>query len=442
MIATEPNFEKAFSERLSRLHQPGQHGLANLFRILNHLCVITVEKAQASIQDNMVPMPREMVPIESCLNRVLAEPLLADRDLPPFNRSTFDGFAIASQEAVNGGKTFSIEATAFAGEAEMHLQNSKACIEIMTGAPVPRGTDCVIKIEDTDTDGAVVQLKDGVIPKPGLGIHPQGSDAQANHELLAPGCRMTAKEMAIAASIGKSELLVTKDPCISIVTTGDELVDIATHPLPHQIRRSNDLSLLLALRSAGYQQVERFHLSDDPEETEAFVADALSELDILVLAGGVSKGKKDYLPKALENAGVHKAFQWVSQRPGKPLWFGVSDVSPLHTRVFALPGNPVSCFTCLHRYVIPALNLSSGLNREYVFQALLNKPFRFAPPLTLFLPATLSIDETARSWATPLPFNTSGDFVSVAGTDGFLELPAQQTEFEKGTALPFQPWSV
>ena len=115
--------------------------------------------------------------------------------------------------------------------------------------------------------------------------------------------------MAIAASIGKSELLVTKDPCISIVTTGDELVDIATHPLPHQIRRSNDLSLLLALRSAGYQQVGRFHLADDPEETEAFVSDALSKFDILVLAGGVSKGKKDYLPEALENAGVHKAFQ-------------------------------------------------------------------------------------------------------------------------------------
>ena len=404
--------------------------------------MITVEEAQASILENMAPMPREMAPIESCLNRVLAEPLLADRDLPPFNRSTFDGFAIASRESANGWRAFSIEATAFAGDAELELQSSNACIEIMTGAPVPKGADCVIKIEDTDTDGAVARLKDSVIPKPGLGIHPQGSDAQAKQELLAPGCRMTAKEMAIAASIGKSELLVAKDPRISIVTTGDELVDIAANPLPHQIRRSNDLSLSLALRSAGYQQVERYHLADDPEETEAFVADALSKFDILILAGGVSKGKRDFLPKALESAGVHKAFQWVSQRPGKPLWFGVSDASPLRPRVFALPGNPVSCFTCLHRYVIPALNLSSGLIREYVSKALLDEPFRFAPPLTLFLPATLSIDDTARSWATPLPFNTSGDFVSVAGTDGFLELPASQTEFEKGTAFPFHPWNV
>ena len=404
--------------------------------------MITVKEAQALILESIAPLQTERAPVHTCLDRVLAEPLLADRDLPPFNRSTFDGFAIASQEAANGTRAFSIQATAFAGEPQLALQKPDSCIEIMTGAPVPEGADCVIKIEDTDKDGAVAQLKEGIVAKPSLGVHQQGSDAETGQELLKPGCRLTAKEIAIAASIGKSELLVAKDPSIVIVTTGNELVDIASVPLPHQIRRSNDLSLSLALRSSGYQRVDRHHLADDPEETEAFVADALGKYDVLILAGGVSKGKKDYLPEALQKAGVRKAFQWVSQRPGKPLWFGVSETSPQHPRVFALPGNPVSCFTCLHRYVLPALDLASGLTEKPIHNALLSEPFRFPPPLTLFLPASLRIDKEARCWATPLPFNTSGDFVSVASTDGFLELPATQSEFEKGSALPFYPWSV
>lgn len=404
--------------------------------------MITVEEAQARILESMAPLPTERAQVDSCLSRVLAEPLLADRNLPPFNRSTFDGFAIASQEAASGTRAFSIQATAFAGEAQLALQKPDSCIEIMTGAPVPQGADCVIKIEDTDTDDAVAKLKEGIIAKPGLGIHQQGSDAQAGQELLKPGCRLSAKELAIAASIGKYELLVAKDPSIVIVTTGNELVDIASTPLPHQIRRSNNLSLSLALRSSGYKRVDRHHLADDLEETEAFVADALGKYDVLILAGGVSKGKKDYLPEALQKAGVRKSFQWVSQRPGKPLWFGVSDAPENRPRVFALPGNPVSCFTCLHRYVLPALNLASGLNQKAIPHALLSEPFSFPPPLTLFLPAKLRIDEEAKCWATLLPFNTSGDFVSVASTDGFLELPAAQSEFEKGSAFPFYPWSV
>ncbi|HCR30899.1 MAG TPA: molybdopterin molybdenumtransferase MoeA [Opitutae bacterium] len=417
-------------------------GLAKPVGILNHLRVITVEEAQTLIQENVTPMARETVSIESCLNRVLAEPLLADRDLPPFNRSTFDGFAIASTDASSGTGAFSIVGVGFAGEPKLELRNPGDCIEIMTGAPVPDGADCVIKVEDTNVDGNVVRLNDDVIVKPGIGIHPQGSDAHSKQELLKAGRRMTAKEIAIAASIGKSKLLVAKDPRILIVTTGDELVDIASAPLPHQIRRSNDLSLSIALRTAGYQNVERHHLVDDLKETESFVSEALSQYDILILAGGVSKGKKDYLPDALERAGVRKSFQWVSQRPGKPLWFGTLDTAQHRPNVFALPGNPVSCFTCLHRYALPALNLSSGLNSTPTPKALLGEPFRFPPPLTLFLPAKLQIDEDARPWATPLPFNTSSDFISVASTDGFLELPSSQTEFEKGVPFPFYPWSV
>ncbi len=312
----------------------------------------------------------------------------------------------------------------------------------MTGAPLPDQANCVVKVEDLTIRDGIATLNEGVEVHEGHGVHLAGSDCPAGRTLLEPGTRLTAKELSIAASVGKAQLLVGQRPRISIVTTGDELVDISAIPQPHQIRRSNDLALQVALQSAGYSDISRHHLPDDPLQIEASVQSLLQQSDVIVLAGGVSKGKRDFLPEALEKAGVSKAFQWVSQRPGKPMWFGDHDRHGKRTLVFALPGNPVSCFTCLHRYVLPALAKMVGQDPSPPRYAQLRADFRFDPSLTLFLPVVADSDDSGQWWADPLPFNTSGDYISVARTQGFLELPQSQSLFQKDRPFRYFPWSV
>ncbi len=416
--------------------------LAKWENILNQKLVISVDEAQQKISERLVSLPPELVKIEDANGRVLAEQLQSDRDLPPFNRSTFDGIALCYQSLAQGLRIFPVTATAYAGSPKIALTDLDSCVEIMTGAPVPDNANCVVKIEDLKLEDGIATLNDGVELFEGFGIHPHGSDCPAGKVLLKPGCTLSAKELSIAASIGKSQLLVSKIPRISIVTTGDELTEVSASPLPHQIRRSNDLALQFALQSAGYQNVSRHHILDDLAETERAVQSILQDTDILILAGGVSKGKRDFLPAALESVGVAKTFQWVSQRPGKPLWFGDVDRNGKRTFVFALPGNPVSCFTCLHRFVLPTLAEITGKTGCPPQFVKLRSEFNFNAPLTLFLPVSLSCDETGQLWAAPLPFNTSGDFISVAQTQGFVELPSSKSVFPEGSSHRFYNWSV
>lgn len=410
--------------------------------MLNQGIVISVQEAESIIAGKICPFSPESVPISNASGRVLVDSLQSDRDLPPFNRSTFDGIALSSKALEKGRREFPIAGIGYAGSPQLALPDSDSCIEIMTGAPLPNTADCVAKIEDIRIESGIAYLPDSLHLKTGYGVHSQGSDSAKGSTVLQKGCRLTAKELSVAASIGQDKLTVSALPRISIVTTGDELVEISNSPRPHQIRRSNDLALEVALKSAGYSQIERRHAADDPEKTESVVNSVLEQSDVVILAGGVSKGKKDYLPDALENAGVAKAFQWVSQRPGKPLWFGDTTSSERPIFVFALPGNPVSCFTCLHRYVLPALNKMSGQRPTPPRFAALASDFSFKPPLTLFLPVTLESDPTGLQVARPLPFNTSGDYVSVARTDGFLELLRKDSEFPQGEAFRYFPWQT
>ena len=402
--------------------------------------MITVEEAEQLIANSLESLPSETVSIEDACGRVLRETLSADRNAPPFNRSTFDGIALSYAAIEQGQSEFPITGIAFAGSPKLSLENPNACVEIMTGAPLPNQADCVVKVEDLDIADGTARIRENTPLPRGHGVHPESSDCQAGQSLLEPGYRLTAKELSIAASIGKAELLVSSLPRISIVTTGDELVPIDAQPLSHQIRRSNDLALDTALASAGYTQTRRFHIIDDLKETETVVASILEQSDVIILAGGISKGKRDFLPEALESAGVSKSFQWVAQRPGKPLWFGSYTINARKSYVFALPGNPVSCFTCLHRYVLPALEQLSGLPTQAPQYAKLKSDFQFKPPITLFLPVLIEYDANGQTWAEPLPFNTSGDYISVARTQGFIELPQSETNFASDTAYKFHPW--
>ncbi|MEZ5275003.1 MAG: molybdopterin molybdotransferase MoeA [Opitutaceae bacterium] len=410
--------------------------------------MISVAEATRIIRESLAPLTLEMVRIDRAAGRFLGEAIHADRESPPFNRATMDGIAIRFSDWEAGRRTFPVAAIQAAGQPVVETPEAGACIEIMTGAPVAEGLDCVVRNEDIRIEDGQATLREGLVLESGRAIHLRGSDFEAGRLLVAAGTRLTGREIAVAASVGMEELQVHRSPKILVVTTGDELVDIDDDPKPHQIRRSNDRALAAALLAAGFGEVERVHLPDEPEMIRWQLERFLGAADAVVLTGGVSKGKFDYLPKLLEELGVPCLFHGVSQRPGKPMWYGVHKRPGdfLHpddkslVPIFALPGNPVSCFICLHRYVVPALRLMSGVASDPVRHAVLDGELSRPPALTWFLPVSRAAETDGFFRVSPKPFNTSGDFASLLGTDGFVELAADQTTFPGGSVVRFWEW--
>ena len=404
--------------------------------------MLTPAAAEKLIHANMVPFPGEDCPLAEAHGRVLRSGIRADRDLPPFDRVTLDGYALRASALAAGTRTFRVEGTQAAGVIAQKLGPlADACIEIMTGAVLPIGADCVVPYENTTKTDATLTMTVNEMPgretMPGNAVHPRGSDQLAGNEIVRSGTRLGSREIAVAAACGYANLAVAAQPRIAVIATGDELVEVGMPVGPHQVRRSNDYALRAALVSAGYSRVERFHLRDVKAEIERQLSHVLAEFDVVLLSGGISKGKFDFLPTALATLGVTKVFQGVAQRPGKPLWFGVS---ARRTPVFALPGNPVSTYTCFLRYVLPALAHASGLTWPAPRLVALAAPFAFKAPLACFLPVRLSSGPAAQLLADPGASNTSGDFSSLVATDGFVELPADRDEFPAGSIVPFRPW--
>ena len=401
--------------------------------------MLTPAEAEKLILENTVPFPREDCPLAAAHGRTLCAEIRADRDLPPFDRVTMDGYAIRAATLAAGVRAFRVEAVQAAGMRAFKLGVAPdACIEVMTGAVLPDGADCIVPYEETKRDGVTMTITgrvDALVR--GHAIHARGSDHRAGEIIVRPGVRLTGREIAVAAACGCATLAVSHGPKIAVISTGDELVEIEAAVAPHQIRRSNDHAIRATLVAAGYPSVERFHLRDVRHEIEHRLWHILAEFDVVIVTGGVSKGKFDHLPAELDRLGVKRLLQGVAQRPGKPLWFGVS---ARRTPVFALPGNPVSAFTCLHRYVLPALAHASGRVAEPLPLVALAKPVTFRPPLAYLLPVKLSPGPRTEVLATPDPSNTSGDFAGLIGSDGFIELPADTTEFPAGTLAPFRPW--
>ena len=224
-----------------------------------------------------------------------------------------------------------------------------------------------------------------------------------------------------------------------MIATGDELVEVdVPHIAAHQIRKSNDHALRAALLQSGLaSRIERFHLRDHRPEIEQSLKNILAQFDVVILTGGVSKGKLDYIPAVLAELNVTPHFRGIAQRPGKPLWFGTTS---RRTPVFALPGNPVSTYTCLHRYVIPALRQMAKATAAPLETARLAADFSFPRPLAFMLPVQIDASHDGLLSARPAPFNTSGDLGGLLHTDGFLELPPDQSQFPAGTVAKLHRW--
>lgn len=402
--------------------------------------MLTPAEAEAKMRAVLAPFGVEDCGLSEAHGRVLRADLRADRDLPPFDRVTMDGFALCAASFSKSRRTFRIEGTQAAGMRPFKLANAAAgCVEIMTGASLPEGADCVVPYEDTKRDGTEMSVLPSLAElKPGHSVHRRGSDHRQGEVIVPAGTRIGGREIAVAAAIGATHLKVSRRPKIAVIATGDELVEVGDAVAPHQVRRSNDHALRAGLALAGYPWVERFHLHDMRHEIEHMLWHIIAEFDVILISGGVSKGKFDFLPAELDAQGVRKIFHGVAQRPGKPVWFGIT---PDGKPVFALPGNPVSSYTCFHRYVLPALAQMSGEPGRPQPTAVLTTPVTFRPPLAYFLPVRVNSGPAGELRAEPDPTNTSGDFAGLVGTNGFVELPAGQVEFPAGYVAPFWAWA-
>jgi molybdopterin molybdotransferase len=398
---------------------------------------IDVAEAIALIRARLPGWGTVRVPLDAAQGEILRQPITAERDQPPFDRVTMDGIALPYAAVAGGLRSFRVAGTQGAGSAPLPLPDGQSCVAIMTGAALPPGADTVVPVERIRRDGASATIEAGYEPAAGQFVHRRASDHRQGATLLSPGTLLRAPEIAILTVGGADTVEVARRPAITVVSTGDELMDVGQPLAPVQIRSSNDRAIAAALATRGFIDCDRLHLPDDRAVLETALGELLAEQDVLILTGGVSMGEFDYVPQVLLSLGMELVFHKVLQRPGMPLWFGVS---PAGKPVFALPGNPVSSLVCLVRYVAPALVAALGASPRPDIVARLDRHVQFEPDLTYFLPVTLRYGADGECLATPKPTNTSGDFVALGGTDGFVELPRGMSEFAPGYTARFYHW--
>ena len=398
--------------------------------------MLTTAEALDKILSAMPDFPADTVETTQATGRVLRQAVVAERDQPPFDRVMMDGVAIAFADYRDGARAFGIQGQQMAGDPAGRLDSGQ-CLEIMTGAALPDGADCIVPVERIAVADGIATLEEGYEPGERQFIHPRASDYAKGDELLRPGKRITPMDIAVIASAGLAQVDVSASPVVRVISTGDELVPAGEPIEQHQVRMSNGPAIVAMLSKHGFANCAEDHLPDEREVLELRIAQHLDEADVLVLSGGVSMGKADFVPDVLRDLGVEVVFHRVAQRPGKPMWFGVA---PGNKAVFALPGNPVSALVCCRQYVVPALNKASLLGAPLPEFASLAGDLDFEPDLTCFHPVRLISNAAGQVLAMPVATNTSGDFAALSATDGYVELARGQNHFPSGTPVFLHRW--
>jgi len=317
------------------------------------------------------------------------------------------------------------------------LANADHAIEVMTGAILPLGCDCVVPVEQLAVADGFATLTAALVTSPYNNVDRRGNHSRQGTLLLEAGTLLRPPEIAVAASAGMARVRVSSQPAIMVVSTGDELVEPGEAIADYQVRRSNAYAVAATLRTRGFGRVGDDHVRDDEQMMFDRLALHLTTHEVLVLSGGVSMGKFDLVPRVLKQLSVQQVFHKIEQRPGRPMWFGIG---PQGQAVFGLPGNPVSTLVCLIRYVIPAIAEAMGTKRVAPERLALAAPVTFQPPLTYFLPVAIEHDDWGRPWANPRRTKGSGDFLSLTGTDGFVELPPGPNTYPKGFVTTVYRW--
>ncbi len=369
----------------------------------------------------------ETVPLGASQGRMLAEDVPADRDYPPFNRSVRDGFAVRASDLPG---TVRVIGEVRAGEVFAGNVNGGEAVEIMTGAPMPQGADAVVMVEQCRRNGDGTVSTDSRLT-PGTNIAARGCEAASQAAILTRGTRIDYTGVSWLATTGHAQVKVFARPRVAIIATGDEIVEVAEQPAPHQIRNSNACSLAAQVERAGAVPVMLPIARDSRSETGRLVEQGL-DADILVLSGGVSAGKYDVVELALADLGAEFFFDRVLIQPGQPLVFGCARGKFF----FGLPGNPASTMVTFELFARAAIELASGANAAPLPLTLarLTRPFRHKTGLTRFLPARISC-----AAVTPVDWQGSGDVPALCRANAFLVADANQSEYGEGDLIPVLP---
>ena len=383
------------------------------------------------------PLERRTVPLEEALGCVLAAPLVADRDAPPFARSTRDGFAVRSAEVVKVPRTLKLVGEVRAGGEFNGSVGAGECVQIMTGAALPEGADAVVMVEHTRSEGGAVGVQIEVLRavSAGANVVPRGREAKAGQEVLRAGARMGYAELSIAAQFGHAQISAYARPRIAVLATGDELVPVDERPGPFQIRNSNSHSIAAQITLAGGAPVRLGSAPDERDELRKKILEGL-QADALVLSGGVSMGKYDLVEAVLRELGAEFKFDAVAIRPGKPAVFGVCRGKP----VLGLPGNPVSTMVTFELFGVPLVDVLGGAAARPLplVKARLDGDIRLKAPLAHFLPAELTWREDGAHVA-ELTWQGSGDVAALARATCFLVVPEAKLEFAAGDWIDVLP---
>jgi len=401
---------------------------------------LSFEDARHTVEEHashLRPRGKELLELLDAVGLVLAEPVFADRNLPPFPRATRDGYAVRTADLAHLPATLQVVGEIKAGaNTSIELESGQAAA-IMTGAPAPPGADSVVMVEYTSRTGDRVEIMKAVAA--GDNIVPTGSEARRGERLLSPGTRLDHAAIAVASSVGRSHLLVYSKPRVAVLATGDEVVDIDVPPAPYQIRNSNSYSLAAQIQAAGGEPILLPIAPDEPERLRELVADGL-EADLLLLTGGVSMGKYDLVEQVLAEFQTEFFFTGAQIQPGRPIVFGrvAPASSPAEPKYFfGLPGNPVSTMVTFELFARPVLEALAGLPpRRLVFlHAKLKSEIKTKPGLKRFLPALLS-GEFEQAEVELIRWQGSGDIAATARANCYLVIPADREQIAAGEWVP------
>jgi len=407
--------------------------------------IIPPHDAWRILGDTLVPLPPEETAVDRALGSWLASPITADRDLPPAPRAAMDGFAVRSADVGPNGAELRVVGEVAAGSAAAPDLAPGTCVRIFTGANVSPAADAVVPVEATSSgsfrarpDDSVVTIRGPV--RAGDHIFARGETTRAGDVLLAAGVRLGPRQLAVVAATGRTFVSVHRRPRVVVLNTGEELLEPGREAAAHQTRNSNGPFLVAAVAAAGLADVTRRTVPDSPERTGLALAQALADGDAVIITGGISAGRHDYVPEALAAVGVDIAYKGVAIKPGKPQLFGRGRDG---VAVFGLPGNPLSTLVGFYEFVLPALRRLAGCPLDACRPALLlplGMPWRHDGDRALALPARLD-SGGPRTVVIPCPPVGSADLVTGGRVDGAILLPPGCGGLEAGAEVRFRPWS-
>ena len=401
------------------------------------MAILKFQDARETVVDRVrsgaASLARESLPLIQSPGCVLAEPVYADRDFPPFRRSTRDGYAVRSADLARLPARLRLRGEIRAGSEFAGTVEEMECVEIMTGAAVPEGADAVVMVEHTCLQDGVVEPRRSVAS--GENVVAQASEASQGDLLLPAGRRMGYAEVAMAAAVGKQAVTVHRKPRVAILPTGDEVVELGVSPGPFQIRNSNSYSLQVQAAAAHCVPAPLGIAPDQEAPLKRMIEEGL-QADLLVLSGGVSMGKFDLVEKVLAELGAEVYFDGVAIQPGRPLVFGRAQ----GTFFFGLPGNPLSTMVTFELFVRPALALLSGESSAplILLRARLEKDLRRKSGLASFLPAFLQ-GSAYEPVVFPVAWKGSGDVVSLNRSNCYLAVPENVEEIRAGEWVSVLP---